>query len=283
MMHAPPLAPGVRRERFTLPAEPGRAIRGEALLPSRPRAGVLLLHGFKGFSRWGFFPYLAGRIAAAGMNAITFDFSGSGVGDDGESFTELDAFAENSFTKELRDIAIVEAEARKRKWIAQPFGLFGHSRGGGMAVLHAAGSADIGALVTWSAIATVDRYSAAERTTWRERGYTEVPNTRTGQVLRLGTATLDDIEQHGRGRLDIGAAAERIMVPWLVVHGTSDETVSPTDAEDLAQAVPSPTRRLMLIGGANHTLDATHPLAELSPALDRATKATAEFFKEHLQ
>ena len=282
-MHAPPLAPGVTRERFTLSAEPGRVIRGEALLPSRAKAGVILLHGFKGFSRWGFFPYLAGRIAAAGMNAITFDFSGSGIGEDGENFTELDAFEQNTFTKELRDIAIVEKEARRRRWIGEPFGLFGHSRGGGMAVLHAATSLEIGALVTWSAIASVARYSVQERAEWRARGFAEVPNSRTGQVLRVGTGTLDEIEQHSRGRLDIGAAAERIMTPWLVVHGTADETVAATDAEDLAQAVPSPSRRLMLIGGAGHTFDIKHPLTALSPALERATKATVDFYKEHLR
>lgn len=282
-MHAPPLAPGVTRESFLLPAEPGRAIRGEALLPRRARAGVILLHGFKGFSRWGFFPWLAGRIAAAGMNAITFDFSGSGIGEDGESFTDLDAFEQNSFTKELRDIALVEAEAKKRRWIEMPFGLFGHSRGGGMAVLHAARNPEVGALVTWSAIGTIARYSDEERARWRERGYAEVPNSRTGQILRVGTGTLDDIEQHARGRLDISAAAERIAAPWLVIHGTGDETVPYTDAEDLAQAVPSPTRRLMLVDGAGHTFDITHPLTAMSPALERVTKATADFFKEHLR
>lgn len=152
-----------------------------------------------------------------------------------------------------------------------------------MAVLHAAKNAEVGALVTWSAIGTIARYSDEERARWRERGYAEIPNSRTGQILRVGTGTLDEIEQHATGRLDIGAAAERVAAPWLVIHGTRDETVPYTDAEDLAQAVPSPTRRLMLVDGAGHTFDIKHPLTTMSPALERVTKATVDFFKEHLR
>ena len=42
-------------------------------------------HGFKGFKDWGFFPHLADRLARAGLVAVSFNFSGSGVGPDGET------------------------------------------------------------------------------------------------------------------------------------------------------------------------------------------------------
>ena len=51
-----------------------------------------MLHGFKGFTRWGFFPELSRRIAESGMVAVRFNMSGSGVGSDPESFSEPDAF-----------------------------------------------------------------------------------------------------------------------------------------------------------------------------------------------
>ena len=98
----------LHEEAFELPAgDPAAAaaglrIRGEARIPVRPPGataqGVILCHGFKGFGRWGFFPYLAERLAAEGLTAVTFDFSGSGVGPDRETFTELHAFAANSLS-----------------------------------------------------------------------------------------------------------------------------------------------------------------------------------------
>ena len=36
-----------------------------------PRPAVVVLHGFKGFKDWGFFPPFAERIARAGMTAGT--------------------------------------------------------------------------------------------------------------------------------------------------------------------------------------------------------------------
>src|SRR5688500_3497306 len=186
--------PGVMEDvTFELSGAGGRPIRGRALLPPTARAAVIICHGFKGFSRWGFFPHLASAIASAGMRAIQFDFSGSGIGPDRETFTETDAFAENTFTREMEDLRIVEAEARRRGWLEERYGILGHSSGGGTAILHAASTPRLGALVTLAAIADVRRWSDEETRQWRDRGYTEVRNSRTGQVLRLGTALLDEV------------------------------------------------------------------------------------------
>jgi hypothetical protein len=57
----------------------------------------VLVHGFKGFARFAFFPFLAERLAANGITAVTFNFSGSGVGEDMESFSDPAAFEENTY------------------------------------------------------------------------------------------------------------------------------------------------------------------------------------------
>jgi len=265
---------------FEIASAGGRALRASAILPEAPRGTVIICHGFKGFSRWGFFPHLAAALAKEGLRAIRFDFTGSGVGADGESFTELDAFAENTFTRELEDVLAVEAEARRRGWIDARYGVVGHSRGGGTAILHAADNAAVGALVTLAAISHVRRWSEREEQDWRARGYTEVVNTRTGQVLRLGTALLDDVTAGAAGRLDIEAAAARMKAPWLIVHGDADPTVPVADAHRLADAAPD--ARLLVIEGAGHTFGIEHPMTRTSPALDLAVSETVEWMRREL-
>ncbi|MGH7665280.1 MAG: alpha/beta hydrolase family protein [Gemmatimonadaceae bacterium] len=272
----------IHRDSFEFERDQGRTIRGDVLDPDGAETGVIICHGFKGFARWGFYPHLAERIADAGLRAVAFDFSGSGVGNDRESFDHPDLFARNTYTRELRDIGAVEHEAARRGWLGDRFGLFGHSRGGGVATLCAAENDRVGALVTWSAFANVARWREDEIELWRRRGYHEVTNSRTGQVLRLSPDILDEVEVKGAA-LNIVAAAGRIAAPWLIVHGADDESVSSADAERLHRASKQSGSELLIIDGAGHTFGATHPQDdELPPALDQATRATVDFFRKHL-
>ena len=274
----------IARELLELKSPNGGVIRGRILLTPEAMTTVVICHGFKGFSKWGFFPYLTKQIALAGFHALSFNFSGSGIGADGKNFTDLDAFEQNTYTRELDDLATVEAEARRRGWLGPSYGLVGHSRGGGMAVLHAASSARVGALVTWSAIADVGRWPAEERARWRERGYGEVMNTRTKQVFRLGTALLDEVEQLRETRLNIQAAAGRLRVPWLIVHGTADETVPFSEAERLRDAAAPGVATLLPVEGASHTFGATHPMSDPPPPnVELAARATVEFLRKCLR
>lgn len=267
------------RERFELAGATGFPIRGEVVHPDGAARGtVVVCHGFKGFFRGGFFPYLADQLAAARFRAIVFNFSGSGVGEDLENFTEPDAFFANSYVRELRDLDAVVAEGAHRGWIGASYGLFGHSRGGGGAILHAARAGAVASLVTWAAIANVGRWTADDMATWRERGSIDVLNTRTRQVLQLGTITLDEIERLASADLDILAAASRVRVPWLIAHGTADETVSVDDAMRLKAASPAGSTALLLVEGAGHTFDIRHPMTTPSPALERVTAATVAFY-----
>jgi len=265
-------------EAFDIPCKDGLTIRGE-VYPAEPSLGtVILCHGFKGFAHWGFFPYLAQTLAENGLTAITFDFSGSGIGRDRESYAEPEAFAGNTFSRELEDLELVVDYAKRRKLITGKFGLFGHSRGGGIAILFAtATDSDVSSLATWAAISFPNRWSDENAATWRRQGYADVTNSRTGQVMRMGTALLDDIELNGKAKLNIEAAAAKIKVPWLIVHGTADDTVPSSEAERLHAQSPGMST-LRLIEGANHSLDARHPLTEVSPVLKKVVLETVKFF-----
>ena len=265
-------------EAFEIPCKDGLTIRGEVYPAASSRGTVIVCHGFKGFAHWAFFPYIARTLAENGLTAITFDFSGSGIGRDRESFTEAEAFAANTLSKDLDDIENLVEYARRKKLISGKFGLFGHSRGGGIAILSAAAAdSDVGSLVTWAAISYPTRWSKEDVATWRRRGYAEITNSRTGQIMRLGTDMLDDVEMHGQTKLNIEAAAAKIKVPWLIVHGTADETVPSSEAERLHALSPG-VSTLRLIKGANHGFDAKHPLTEIPPVLEKVVLETVKFF-----
>jgi pimeloyl-ACP methyl ester carboxylesterase len=113
----------------------------------------------------------------------------------------------------------------------------------------------------------------------------DVVNARTGQRLQLTTDILDDVERNAGGALDIPAAAARVTVPWLIVHGSEDEAVSPLEAEALRAASPLATTRLLAIEGAGHTFGAGHPWnpqVHDTPALRRVFDMTLAWFAAHL-
>lgn len=276
---------GVRKEDFELRRDRDDAsalvIRGEALVPQEPRGAVVICHGFKGFARFAFFPYLARELAEAGLTAVTFDFSGSGIGEDRENFTNPDAFTHNTYRQELGDVEAVVAESRVNGWIEGGYGVLGHSRGGGVAILHAARDPEVEALVTWAAISHPHRWPPQVIRDWRQRGFMDITNARTGQTIPVATGLLDEIEELGTTMLDISAAASRITAPWLIVHGRDDETVPAKEAEDLAAAA-SGEAKLRIVDGANHTFGAKHPVTEPGDVLRQVTGESVEFFVERL-
>ena len=256
-------------------------IRGEARIPKDAAGTVVICHGFKGFGHFSFFPFVAEKLAEGGYRAITFDFSGSGVGDDRETFTQRDAFTHNTYLQELEDLDAVVVEARVRDWIDGGYGLFGHSRGGGMSILHAARDPQVKALVTWAAIASTNRWTPEIVADWRQRGYIDITNARTGDVIPLSIEILHEVEEYGDSRLNIAAAASRISVPWLIVHGAEDETVPLSEAERLA-FLAGPNAALRVLDGVNHSFGGKHPLEQVTPTLESVTRETVDFFSKQL-
>lgn len=263
---------------------------GEILIDVRaggrgsPRPAVLVVPGFKGFKDWGMFPPFAERLARAGLSAAVVNLSGSGV-DDGGDFTQVERFGHNTYSAELDDtLRVVDGLARGELDIAPPssIGLVGHSRGGGIGVLAAVEDRRITALATWAAISSVERWSPAEQRGWREAGAKEIVNARTGQRLPLFPDILDDIERHAAGRLNILGAAERLPIPWLIVHGTADESVSPLEAEALHAASRSGRARHLAVEGAGHTFGTVHPWQGETPPFRLVADETLGFLAANL-
>ncbi len=265
--------------------EPERVVRGRAMRPGgpqkRPLPAVLILHGFKGFMDWGFFPLFQRGLAESGFLAVSFNAAGSGVGADGVDFSDLASFERDTFTRQLEEVERVHQhvlDGRLGPVRKDAIGLVGHSRGGGVGILHAARH-PVQALVTWAAIDTVERFGEDAVERWRRDGYLDIPNLRTGQVMRMGRAMLEDVEAN-RERLDVLAAAATLEAPALFIHGTSDEAVAPSGLERLAAACPA--AETLLLEGAGHTFGAAHPLTEVGPDLERVLAATVGHLVTHL-
>lgn len=260
-------------EAFQITSDEGFPIRGDFDVPADPRALVVVIHGFKGFKDWGFFPWFAGCLCSEGFAVCRFNMSRSGIGENPETFERLDLFAGDTYSIQLADLRSVLRFAQKR-FLALPTFLAGHSRGGGVALLGADGVEDLRGLVTWSSIAHVDRWDDATKRKWREDGFMDVINQRTKQVMRMSTAILDDYEAN-RESLDIAAATARLGVPLLVVHGEHDESVPVEEAAEIALHARDVSR--LIIRNASHTYNAIHPLVHVPPELSLAAAVTTHF------
>lgn len=269
---------------FTLET-PGATLHGLIDLPDVPgeRPAVVICHGFKGFMEWGFFPYLANLLAARGFVAIRFNLSGTGMQPGDELVTDPDAFRANTYGREVAELlAVLKATGETLapgRVDRDRLGLFGHSRGGGDAIL-AASRECLRALVTWAAIADIDRFTPEQKEEWRRQGEMPVVNARTGQRLALGPGMLAEIEARPPD-LDILAAAATVRVPWLIVHGEDDETVPVEDGRRLAERAGG-ERELRLIPEGSHTFGSRHPFAGPTPQLIQALNATQHWFRAHL-
>ncbi|MEO6940909.1 MAG: dienelactone hydrolase family protein, partial [Candidatus Kapaibacterium sp.] len=210
-------------KQFEFRSRNGDAIRADVrFIESNTKKPVILcLHGFKGFKDWGPFPAIREKLALAGFVAVGMNFSHNGVGDDLQNFTELDRFAENTFSLEVTETedvigAIARAEITTSdaelpisaaEYDATRIGILGHSRGAAIGILVGSKSTLVRAVAAWAPVSKFDRYSDRQKAVWRERGYFEVKNMRTGQTMRLNASLLDDVEHH-REYLDILHAAE---------------------------------------------------------------------------
>lgn len=261
----------------------GDVIRADVRHPahSTPRTAVIVAHGFKGFKDWGFFPFLCEGLAREGHLAVSFNGSLNGVGPGLLDFTDLDAFGRNTISREVEDLHWMVERVLGGEWSGgtppEAVGLVGHSRGGGSSVIVAAENGSVSSLVTWAAVSTFHRWSPEQERDWAENGVTCVLNARTGQEMPLYRSVLDDLRTNS-ARFDVLAAAPRVRVPWLIVHGTEDPTVPVHEARRLVRA--SPRSRLLLLEGAGHTFEATHPLGSPPPALEEAVASTVKHFRQ---
>ncbi len=273
---------------YQLEVGPQRVIRGTVELPPEerwPAPVVLFCHGFKGFKDWGGWPWFTRRLAERGFVVNRFNFSLAGVGQSLDAHDEPEKFARNTFGAELDDLHFLLSH--REQWgaparaLGESLGLVGHSRGGLVSLLFAHEEPSVGAVVTLSAPGHSDRFSEAMKEEWRRRGFLEVVNARTGQVLHMEVSILDDFEAH-RERYDVARALKRRSAPTLVIHGQEDEAVDPLEADFIWQALGQQKKERVILPATGHTFGTSHPFQGPTPELEEILSLAGGWLAEHL-
>lgn len=253
---------------------------------------IIFLHGFKGFKDWGPFPDACDALARAGFGVVAMNFSLNGVGANMTDFDQLELFARETFTQDLEDVGTV-INALKNEQIStdkavlktDAIGILGHSRGGQTAVAAAAEYPEIACVVTWSAVADYNaRWSDQMKEDWDNKGYTEIMNGRTGQIMRINKEVYEDAVEHA-GHVIALNRVKNLHLPVLFIHSRDDESVSHTEAEKLYRNCPSKEKELKLVDNTGHTFGGAHPFEdeEFPPKLAVVLDDTTHWFEVYLK
>ncbi|KAA3597861.1 MAG: alpha/beta hydrolase [Calditrichaeota bacterium] len=242
---------------------------------------IFICHGFKGFKNWGWFPFVAEALGKEGFNVVSFNFSLNGVEEDFENFTNLENFKANTYSREILDLKEVVEFVNSGKLQPElqnlPYGFLGHSRGGGIVIL-ASKILKPKSVVTWASIESVVRFSENDINNFKTKGFTEVLNGRTNQIMPLGKNHYEDaleIQKNG----DVKETLRKLEIPVRLIHGENDLAVKLEKGKELAANLPKNKSDFKIIKNAGHTFESGHPFKGTSKELTQAIKLTTEFFK----
>lgn len=273
----------IQQSNFSLPGADGKLIIGDITAEDNgtKKPVILFVHGFKGFKDWGAHNLVARYFASNGFCYIKFNLSHSGVpADNPKDVSDLNAFAENTVSKELFDVNAVLDFIIKTYGEGVEINLIGHSRGGGLSIIEAANDLRIKRLITWSSIADFSSlWKKEQEPEWLKTGQIYVTNARTKEQMPLNKTLLEDFNENAEA-LNIINAAKKVNIPWLIVHGGDDVNVPLDVAQSLANV--NPNSRLVKIEGANHVYGASHPnqSENLPPQVFKVCEKCLVFLRE---
>ncbi|KQR92628.1 alpha/beta hydrolase [Chryseobacterium sp. Leaf180] len=245
---------------------------------------VIFVHGYKGYKDWGAWDLMAERFAEAGFYFVKFNFSHNGTTvEDPENFGDLEAFGNNSYSKELSDLSFVIDYFSETKNVDRDrIALIGHSRGAGITIIKSCEDSRIQALITLAGVDNLDRFPKEEAfENWKKEGVYFSENGRTKQQMPHYFQFYQDFEKNIH-RFDVERCMEMAKAHILIIHGTSDESVHVNNAEHLK--LLNPQSEKYLIENANHVFGASEPWNYLNMPddLQKAVEKSIWFLQEKL-
>jgi alpha-beta hydrolase superfamily lysophospholipase len=208
---------------LAIPTEDGDLTATLHLPAARSCPVVVLSHGllsWRGSEKLG---AIGDRLAEAGIAALRFDFTGCGG--------SRTRFAHSLLATRFRDLKHAIAYVRTQDWFNGRLGLMGSSMGGFLTIL-AAGTPGLGVEAAVSFAAPFD---------FRRSNITAEEMANVLHDFQPGLVTGEPQS------LDAGAPVSGL----LIVHGTADEVIPPSEAEEIYEWAQEP-KRLLMIEGADH-------------------------------
>ncbi len=219
-----------------------------------PKRVVLMAHGFKGYKDYGMFPWLAARFAERETLVHRFNFSNSGMTSEGGDFEREDLFEQATWNKQVEDLQILADVFSMRN---KPLILFGHSRGGLATLLAVArGSVQAEGVIALSSPSQCNSLSVEDQRKMLVEGRLESPSGRTGQMLYVGKAFVEEQLESPESH-DLLALASGIDAKCLLVHGENDATVPSSASILLGEQIPKAT--VAIIPGGDHVFNTPNP------------------------
>jgi dienelactone hydrolase len=246
---------------------------------------LIYVHGFKGFKEWGFIPDVGDYFSNRGFFVITFNFSHNGVGESLTEFNELEKFAKNTVSLEVEELTeIIDAYTAgffcdKQN---QKIGIIGHSRGGGVSLITASQRKSVDAVAVWASISKFDRYTHKQKASWQKKGFSEVLNSRTNQMMKLNLDLLKDIEKNKDDKLNIEKSVKNFNKPLFIAHGDKDASVPFSEAKELYNWSDKELTHFLEIPGTGHTFEVVHPFERSNPKFEMLLEETNSFFNKYL-
>ncbi len=256
----------------------------DLILPDKPTALILFAHGYKGYKDWGAWHVVEREFVKANFGFLKFNMShNGGTVENPIDFPDLDAFGNNDYTKELYDLKRITTIAKNfliDQQLDVPIYLIGHSRGGGVSILHANQDLRIKKLVTWAAISDIGKRfpEGEELDDWRYDGVRYVKNGRTNQLMPHFYSFYENYLAN-KDNLNIENACEQLKIPFLPIHGDMDLAVSISEGIQLSRWAEVD---LEIIKGAEHTFQTKHPWDsnELPFDMNNVVEKSIDFFRD---
>ncbi len=249
---------------------------------------IIFCHGFKGFKDWGPFDLVADKFVEAGFVYVKFNFSHNGTTvDHPVDFADLEAFGNDNLSIEMDDLGVVIDWVCSGSFpVAQTevdtgkLYLMGHSRGGGISILKTKEDARVKKVCTWASVNEFSKYWTDEELEKIKRdGVVFVGNARTKQMMPIKWQMYENYFAN-LNRLFVPDAVKQMQVPFLIIHGTKDETIPVEAAIEMKEW--NNKSELLLLENSNHNFGGKHPYNEntLTPDLETAVNASINFLKK---
>jgi dienelactone hydrolase len=233
-----------------------------------PKPIVIFCHGYKGYKDWGAWNLVAERFAEEGYFFLKFNFShNGGTVQNPVDFPDLEAFAQNNFSKELGDLKTVinfisSTNNFENELNSNAISLIAHSRGAGIILIKATEETKIKNVITWAGVSDFKvrfQVGSSHFNDWKEKGITYIENSRTKQQMPHYFQFFQDFAAN-ENRLTIKLAVQKLNVPFLIVQGSEDPTVN--DAEARLMHKWNPKSKLEIIENGDHSFGTNHPWKE---------------------